>query len=152
VPVDFNRVSFAISEYRKTGKRQDLSVQTRDPLATELEFSTLLESQQAANAFGDEVLYLRKFHGRNDWVLNIKKGAINPEIGDTIVVTYPRFGLQSGKSFIVKRMKRSQAGLFDEFTLYGPKETVGYVEPPTGPVLFDSTLITIDSTQIEWDS
>lgn len=121
MPVDFARASFAVSEYRKTSARQDPTVKIRDPLATELEFNSLLESEADANALGDYILALRKVNGRNNWNLAVKAGALDVEIGDTITVVYPRFGLQDGKNFIVKRIKKAQASLFDEFTLFGPQ-------------------------------
>lgn len=121
MPVDFARAAFASTEYRKTSERQDLSVQTREPLATKLEFGTLLASESDAVAFADFILAMYKVPGRNDWTLNVRAGAINPAIGDTITVKYPRFGFDEGKNFIVKRFLRSQASLFDEFTLFGPQ-------------------------------
>lgn len=120
MPVDFARVSFSLTEFRKV-TQTDASVKTRDPLSTELEFNSLLDSEADATTFASQILDLRKVNGRNDWSLTIRKGAINPDIGDTITIVYPRFGLNAGRNFIVKRMKRSQSSLYDEFTLFGPQ-------------------------------
>ena len=121
MPIDFARATFASTEYRKTTERTDLNVQIRDPLATKLEFNTLLESEADANAFGDMILSMYKVAGRNDWSLLVKKGVLTPQMGDTITVIYPRFGFDVGRNFIVKRIKTSQSSLFDEFTLFGPQ-------------------------------
>jgi hypothetical protein len=121
VALDFARAAFAVTEYRKTPIRVDNTVKTKDPLAVELEFTSLLNSESDAVAFGEYILDLRRV-GRYDWTLQVAKNSISSEIGDTITLTYDRFGLQAGKNFIVKGVKKSQAALFDEYTLFGPQQ------------------------------
>lgn len=117
--VDISRVSFAVREYR-TVVSEDLSVQTRHPLAAELEFTSHASSSANAQVLADQILGLRKLD-RDTWALSVNRQAQQIELGDTITLTYPRFGLQSGKNFIVKRLKRDSNELFDELTLFGPE-------------------------------
>jgi hypothetical protein len=121
MPLDVARFVFAQREYRTTAPIEDLAVFTKHPLATELEYNTLLREESDANAFGLYVLELRKLD-RWTWACYVNKANYSGlEIGQTITVVYPRFGLSAGKNLIVKRIKRDSNALFDELTLIGPQ-------------------------------
>lgn len=119
MPTDINRVAFALREYR-TVTSEDLSIQTKHPLSAELEFNTFISSEADAQDFADDILELRKVD-RDTWTLYVNRQNYNVELGDTVTITYPRFGLQAGKNFIVKRLKRDSNVLYDEITLFGPE-------------------------------
>jgi len=95
-------------------------VKTRDPLATELVYGTLIEKGADAQAFQQEILDLRRAD-RFDWQLQIVKDRYTFGIGDTISVFYPRFGFDNGANFIVKRIRRDQTSNYDTVMLYGPQ-------------------------------
>jgi hypothetical protein len=119
--VDVTRIAFAQKEYRTTPPIEDLAVQTRHPLAIELEYNTLLQNITDANTFGATVLGLRKLD-RWTWACFVAKANYAPfDIGSTITIKYPRFGFNSGANFIVKRVRTDSGALFDELTLFGPQ-------------------------------
>lgn len=117
--VDVDRVGFASREYR-TLTREDLNVQTKHPLSVELEFTSYVSSSTDAQTLGDQILNLRKVE-RDTWAVTVNRQNYSVELGDTVRVVYPRFGLSGGKNFIVKRLKRDSNSLFDELTLFGPE-------------------------------
>lgn len=119
MPVDVDRVAFAVREYR-TVTVEDTAVQTKHPLSVELEFTTFISSSADATTFGTQILNLRKVD-RDTWAAVVNKQNNTIEIGDTITLVYPRFGMDSGKNFIVKRLKRDSNVLYDELTLFGPQ-------------------------------
>ncbi len=119
MPVDVERVAFAMREYRSIIS-EDLAVQAQHPLSVELEFNTFISTQAAAQTFADEVLSLRKLD-RDTWTLLVNRQNYQVELGDTITVFFPRFGLSGGKNFIVKRLKRDANLLYEELTLFGPE-------------------------------
>jgi hypothetical protein len=117
--VDISRIAFATREYRSV-TTQDLSVQTKHPLATELEFSSFLANVNDATTFGTYILNLRKVD-RYNWYMRIARENANFTIGDTITVTYPRYGLSAGKNFIVKRIRNDLNNPWLEVALFGPE-------------------------------
>ena len=119
MPVDVERVAFAQREYR-TVVSEDLGVQTKHPLAVELEYNTFISDETDAQDFGDQILALRK-EDRSTWSLYVNRQNYQLEIGDTITLVYPRFGLSNGANFIVKRIRRDSNLLYDELTLFGPE-------------------------------
>lgn len=119
--IDVARIAFAQQEYRTTPAIEDLSVQTRHPLAVEFEYSTLLQNLTDANAFGATVLSLRKLD-RWTWACYVVKKNYAPfEVGSTITIKYPRFGFDAGKNFIIKRVHTDSNAVLDELTLFGPQ-------------------------------
>lgn len=119
MPADIARIAFAQREYR-SATSTDAAVKTRHPLATELTYNTFLASESEASSFGTEILDLRKVE-RMTWSCYVNRQNYSIEVGDTITLSYPRFGLINGKNFIVKRVKRDSNILYDELTLYGPE-------------------------------
>jgi hypothetical protein len=121
VTIDVTRIAFAQQEYRTTPAIEDLTIQTKHPLAVEMEYNTLLQNSTDANSFGNIVLSLRKLD-RWTWACFVAK-ANYPlfEVGQTITLTYPRFGFSGGKNFIVKRVRTDSNAMFDELTLFGPQ-------------------------------
>jgi hypothetical protein len=119
--IDVARIAFAQQEYRTTPAIEDLSIQTKHPLAVEFEYNTLLQNLADANTFGATVLALRKLD-RWTWACFVYKQNYPPfEVGTTITIKYPRFGFTNGKNFIVKRVRTDSNALFDELTLFGPQ-------------------------------
>lgn len=117
--VDIARISFATREYRSV-IAQDLTIQTKHPLATELEFNTFLSNSVDAAVFGSYLLNLRKLD-RFNWYMRILRENYNFTVGDTITVTHPRYGLSAGKNFIVKRIRNDVNNPWVEVTLFGPE-------------------------------
>lgn len=123
---DVTRIAFAQREYRTAPAVEDTSVLAKHPLALELEYNTLLRAEADAITFGQYVLALRKVD-RWTWACFVNKvNYPTIEVGDTLNIVYPRFGLQNGKNFILKRIKRDAGSLFDELTLFGPEESSPY--------------------------
>lgn len=119
--IDVARIAFAQREYRVAPALEDLAIQTRHPLAVEMEYNTLLQNLTDANSFGTGVLGLRKLD-RWTWACFVAKGNYPLfEVGFTITIKYPRFGFTAGKNFIVKRVRTDSNAMFDELTLYGPQ-------------------------------
>ncbi len=118
--IDVTRIAFAQREYRTTPNIVDTSVLTRHPLAVELDYNTLFRTEADATTFGNEILALRKLD-RWTWACYVRKEAYVFQIGQTITLTYPRFDLDLGKNFIVKRVKIDSNALYDELTLFGPQ-------------------------------
>jgi hypothetical protein len=124
VTIDVARIAFAQQEYRITPAIEDLSIQTRHPLAVEAEIQTILQNSTDANSFGATVLALRKLD-RWTWACFVAKRNYSPfEIGATITLKYPRFGFANGRNFIIKRVRTDSSALFDELTLFGPESTL----------------------------
>ncbi len=87
----------------------------------EMEFVTFLRSESDAVAFGTDFFNLRKLD-RWSWACYVNKANYpGLEVGQTITVFYPRFGLSAGKNFIIKRIKTDSNAVFDELTLFGPQ-------------------------------
>jgi hypothetical protein len=118
--IDIARVQFAQSEFRKTAELVDPAIYAADPLSSELEFQSLLALEADALTFRQQIMDIRKI-GRNDWKLVVKRDTYDIAIGDTVTLAYPRFGLATGKNFIVKRISRDNSSLYSELTLYGPQ-------------------------------
>lgn len=118
--VDIGRIAFASREYRKL-KVEDLSVQTRRPLATEMEYNTYLANPADATVFGGFILSLLKMD-RYNWSMRVVRENYDFEIGDTIVVRWPRYGLDLGEEFIVKRIRDDVNNPFVEVALFGPRK------------------------------
>lgn len=119
IGVDIDRMKFALTEYRSVVS-EDMTVKTKYPLSSELEYNTLISSETDAQNFGLYVLGLRKLD-RNSWQCLLAERDYDFDVGDTITLFYPRFGFDAGKNFIVKRLKRSANSLFHELSLYGPQ-------------------------------
>ena len=118
------RISFALKEYRTTPAIEDLQVFTRHPLATEAEFNTLFRNEADAITFGNQIMALRKFD-RWSWACYVTRGNYPTlEVGQTVTLTYPRYGFNNGADFILKKIRRDAGALFDELVLFGPKVTV----------------------------
>jgi hypothetical protein len=125
VSADIDRIVFASREYRKVSVA-DPDVKTRHPQAIELTYNTLLKEEADAQAFGDYVLGLMSEDNFN-WTLRLKRRGYDRAftVGDTIRVVYPRFGLENGGDFIVKRIRVDTGQPFMDVSLYGPQ----YVPP-----------------------
>jgi len=122
MPLSIERAVFARTEFRKTTPAVDAAVKTRDSLAQELTFASLLYEEADANILRDQILALRKIN-RNDWALAVRADSkySGLEIGSTITLFYPRFNLGSGKNFIVKKIAKTQSSEQLLLTLFGPQ-------------------------------
>lgn len=119
--VDIPRIAFAQREYRTTPPIEDPTILARHPLATDFEYNTLFSNEADATNFGHQVLLLRKVD-RWTWACYIsKKSYPGLEVGQTIRISYPRFGFEAGEDFIIKRIKTDSNALFDEIALFGPR-------------------------------
>jgi hypothetical protein len=119
--IDVARIAFAQQPVRTTPAIEDLSVQTKHPLAQEMEYSSLTQNVTDATALGNQILSLRKLD-RWTWACFVAKRNYAPfEVGTTITVKYPRYGFNNGKNFIIKRVRTDSNALFDELTLFGPQ-------------------------------
>ena len=116
---DIAQLAFSMTEYR-TVSAEDAAIKTRHPLAIDLEYNTFISNEADALSFGNNILNLLKVD-RNTWQCQVAKGNYNFDLGDTITIVYPRFGLSGGKNFIIKRFKRDANGLFYDLTLFGPQ-------------------------------
>lgn len=117
--LDIAHVDFARREYRSV-MSEDVTVKTKFPLSSELEYNTLISSEADAQNFGDYILDLRKVN-RTSWQCLVADKGYDFDIGDTITLVYPRFGLSGGKNFIVKRLRRAANSQNLELTLFGPQ-------------------------------
>lgn len=119
--VDVARVLYAQSEYRQTSS-SDQTVLAKDSLSTVLEFKSSLLYAADAVAFMADILSLRKIT-RFDWVLNLRRKPAYDviQLGDTVTLSYPRFGLTAGANFIVKSKGFQLAQGVLSLTLFGPQ-------------------------------
>ncbi len=118
--IDVARIGFSQKEYRGVTV-SDGTVKTRHPLALELTYNTLIKNEADAISFGNDILNLRKLD-RWNWVCLVADEYYpNLIIGKTITITYPRFGLQNGKNFIIKRVKTNFDSPYAELGLFGPQ-------------------------------
>lgn len=121
---DVERVKFSLREYRSLSIPDDdgdATVRARHPLAIQLSYNTMISSQADAENFGAYMMNLRSGE-RTSWQTLISKiNYPNLEIGDTITIFFSRFGLETGKNFIVKRLKRDSESLYYEVNLFGPE-------------------------------
>lgn len=118
--VDVARIIFAQKEYRTT-EVNDSSVLTRHPLSSQLDFNTLIKNEADAITFGNVVLGLRNVD-RWTWACFLNKfNYPSLELGQTITLVYPRFGMSGGKNFIIKKIKVSAESMFYELNLFGPQ-------------------------------
>jgi len=97
---DSARQLFVSKEYR-TVSASDSSILTKHPQATEITLPTLLTSQADAQNEADRQLAMRKI--RRDYIqASFQQGAITtPNLGDIVQITYPRYGYDAGKLFVV---------------------------------------------------
>jgi hypothetical protein len=98
--ISSDRYQFLSKEYR-TVSASDSSILTKHPQATEITLPTLLTSQTDAQNEADRQLAMRKI--RRDYIqASFQQGAITtPNLGDIVQITYPRYGYDAGKLFVV---------------------------------------------------
>lgn len=142
--IDVARIAFAQREYR-TAKSEDLTVQNKHPLATELTYTTFLSQQADATTFGGMVLSLLKLD-RFNWRIVVRREGSNFSLGDTVTVMFPRYGLDNGENFIVKRIRDDFSTPYLEVILYGPEDTTPANYAPTPPVNTIAPVITGSSS------
>lgn len=107
-------------EYRKT-VANDSAVKTQWPRAVELEFKTVLLS--ATNAASEATRRLNLYKVRRD-TLSVRARlsdtiASTIDIGSTVVLALPRFGMSAGKPFIVTGIRTDLRNNIFELTLWG---------------------------------
>lgn len=118
--VDITKKAELVKEYR-TVTSSDATIKTRHKLAPLLEFNTLLVSSAAAQTECDRRLALYKAERAT---YNVKLG-LDPSLLDTIDLgivvrlTLPRFGMGSGKDFIVTGLQPDYRLKIIEVTLWG---------------------------------
>lgn len=107
-------------EFRKT-VANDSSIKTQWPRAVELEFETVLLS--ATNAAAEATRRLNLYKVRRD-TLSVRARLSNAlaaaiDIGSTVVLALPRFGMSAGKPFIVTGIRTDLRNNIFELTLWG---------------------------------
>lgn len=123
-----DEIAFSRQEYR-TATAEDTGVLTQWTEAPELTVNTLLVSEADAQAEADRLLALHSVR-RDMFVLSISAQVLRdlPAIGsspkylnlhDRVLLTYPRFGLDAGKLFLVIGMQNNYADDTIELTLWG---------------------------------
>ena len=101
VTLDSLRLGYVTNPYR-TVTDSDASILTVHPLAAELNLDTLISYPGPANTEATRQLTLRKV--RRDYIaVTIKRSALAaiPDLGRIINVTYPRYGYNAGKLFVM---------------------------------------------------
>lgn len=108
------------AKYRKS-IANDAAIKTQWPRAVELEFETALQS--AANAAAEATRRLNLYKVRRD-TLSLRArlsdtlaGTI--DLGSTLVLAVPRFGMTAGKAFIVTGIRTDLRNNIFELTLWG---------------------------------
>jgi hypothetical protein len=107
-------------QYRKT-VANDSAIKTQWPRAVELEFETVLLS--ATNAAAEATRRLNLYKVRRD-TLSVRARLSNAlaaliDIGSTVVLALPRFGMSAGKPFIVTGIRTDLRNNIFELTLWG---------------------------------
>jgi hypothetical protein len=103
-------VRFAVAE--------DLSVQTPHPRALSVETETLLDDEGDAQALVDEQLALLKVK-RDRYDVEVKGRQLLIRPGDTITLTYPRWGLDAGRDYVVVGLGENTVRQTTELRLWG---------------------------------
>lgn len=119
VGVSISRVNFASREFRSTDAATDSAVEAADLLSEKLTFASLLEQESDAEDLRDAILAMRAL-GRDTWTVEIPRSVQVGEVGDTITINTPRFGITSG-NFLIKGKKVSFDTPYSIYTLYGPE-------------------------------
>jgi hypothetical protein len=100
-PIVSKEVIYTSAQYR-TVSDSDSSVQTANLLATEITLNTDIGSATDAATEATRQLNLRKV--RRDYLsVTIKRSALTaiPALGKTVNITYPRYGYNGGKLFVL---------------------------------------------------
>lgn len=112
-----------VSEAVRTSVHETLTVQTVRPLARESEVAGRLLDLSPASAEGSRQARLLRQH-RQGYIIRVRRPFGTYREGDTVTWTYPGFGLDAGKDFIIRRGEWFPSLLTDEdeveLTLWGP--------------------------------
>jgi len=112
-----SRREFTARELRQT-TAEDATVLDKHPLAEDLEVDTLLDPSADASAEASRLLDLYKVD-RSVYRVKLKTQPFALELGDTVKLTYPRFGLASGKDLRVIGLTEDAGVNEVEVTLWG---------------------------------
>lgn len=105
--------AFVQAEYRDE-VAADTAVQTAHPLARDERRATLLVDQSDASAEAARLLALFAVD-RDVYRVRLKTQPFQRELGETVEVTYPKYGLSQGKRFVILGMVEDAA--INEVTL-----------------------------------
>jgi hypothetical protein len=121
VPSTTARTDFITREYRTTTSTNS-AVLTTHPLAEKLTIDTFINEEVDADTLADAILDLRD-NDRFTWTftLSADKVRYNLIIGATYTITHPRFGLASGKNFILRGFRWSSSSKIVEAIFFGPQ-------------------------------
>lgn len=98
---DIARRGFLAGEWSAV-EASDVSVLTANLLAPQLEEETLLVSSANASTEASRRLTLRKVHrDRFEAVVPLDSTTLAIDLGDVVKLTHARFGLVSGRKFVV---------------------------------------------------
>jgi len=95
------RIQFVATEWREVVST-DTAVQTEHPLAPELLVTTLLDDSTAAGTEAARVQTLRGTErSRYEFVAQLDDETMALDLGSIVEIKHNRFGLATGKNFIV---------------------------------------------------
>jgi len=113
------RRQFALNQYREyPSANSAASVLEKHPLAIEERFDTYITSSTDAQTEADRLqdLYSVK---RRVYQVGVKTQPFQLELGDTVSVEYPRFGLTPAQNFVIIGLEERSASGFVTMTVWG---------------------------------
>lgn len=120
MPASTSRVSLITREYR-TKTTTDSAVLTKHPLAPKISLDSFLITSANANTLASSILGVKK-EERQSWTVTLSgRFRFNLTIGATYTLTHPRFGLSSGKNFILRGVKWGSDSKLVEAIFFGPQ-------------------------------
>jgi hypothetical protein len=118
--VSNDRRAFVSSEYRRA-TAEDATVKTANLLSPEISFSTLLASKADASAEASRLLMIYKTR-RDIYQLTVRVDAALAsalDIGKIVTLRVNRFGMSSGKKFLIIGLRTNLRGYQFDLTLWG---------------------------------
>lgn len=114
------RKSFVSSQYRRA-EASDAAVKEANATSPELEFNTVLHSK--ANASSEASRRLAIYNARRDmYEVTVRVDASLAsvlDIGKIVTLEVPRFGMNSGKKFLIIGLRTNMRGYLFDLTLWG---------------------------------
>lgn len=118
--VSFQNKEFYGREYRSVTV-ENPAIRDQFPEAVEMEFNTLLNDEADARRLADHFMLL---YGTPRRMFNLSARYTVPvaesiDLGDTVTVTYPRFGLENGADFVITGIRYDAKNFNIELELWG---------------------------------
>lgn len=113
-----DRIEFAKVEYRKSVDEDSAAVQAKHLLARTLDDETLF--QVAADADTEATRRLGMFKVQRDsYSFSARDVQFLHEVGETITIAIPRFGLDAGKKFVITSVGENSSTQITTFEVWG---------------------------------